>query len=323
MRPCAACGSDRISVLRDDLRHEYVSDGRPAVWPYRLLQCDSCGMGFVDPEPSLDLLNTFYGAGYDCYVGGGEYSPLKRRMAAMRMAWIGGASLRTAILSLAGMGVETLTGRTVSACLGVPLNLPRTARILDLGYGGGAWLMTMAGLNYRDLHGYDIDANSENAARLSSAGIRVSGGAFLSNDYPLESFDCIRMCHVFEHLIDPIEVLRKCHAMLRPGGVLVMEHPCLRSWVAAWNLDSSPLLQLPKHLYHHTPRSTSLMLRSAGFAPREVKPYAVIAQLSAMLDNRRRRAAARRCRTPSRRSPPLIGFSASPRGAAISSPPAP
>ena len=51
----------------------------------------------------------------------------------------------------------------------MPVNLPRTARILDLGYGGGAWLLTMAGLGYRDLHGYDIDANSENAARLSRA----------------------------------------------------------------------------------------------------------------------------------------------------------
>ena len=62
----------------------------------------------------------------------------------------------------------------------------------------------------------------------------------------------------------------------------------MRSWVAAWDLDSSPLLQLPRHLYHHTPRSTASMLRTAGFAPREVKPYAVIAQLSAMLEHRRR-----------------------------------
>jgi hypothetical protein len=45
---------------------------------------------------------------------------------------------------------------------------------------------------------------------------------------------------------------------------------------------------LPKHLYHHTPRSNQLMLKEAGFVEIEVSPFSVAGQFGAMVNNKRR-----------------------------------
>ena len=43
------------------------------------------------------------------------------------------------------------------------------------------------------------------------------------------SFKIILCCHVIEHFYktDAIEVIGKCYSLLKPGGILVMEAPCI------------------------------------------------------------------------------------------------
>src|ERR1700681_3393851 len=40
-----------------------------------------------------------------------------------------------------------------------------------------------------------------------------------------ESFDAVIACHMIEHLANPIEALRECERVLRPGGRLVLIVP--------------------------------------------------------------------------------------------------
>ena len=289
---CAACGSADIATLKPALRHVYSVNGREQVWPYRLARCRRCGLGFVDPSPTLALVNTFYPSAYGNYQhadeGDGPITPLKRTVATLRMRMLRRRDPAAVVQALAGLLIETVSGKCVPAPLGAPLQFPAHARMFDLGYGSGAWLELMAQLGYDELYGYDIDANPSNVARLSSRGIKVSGGDFLENDYPEGYFDCIRLSHVFEHLIEPAKVLEKCRRMLRPGGMIVMAHPCLQSWTAELGLDYSPALMLPQHLFHHTPKSTALMLKAAGFEHIHVKPMSVARQFGAMYNNSRR-----------------------------------
>jgi 2-polyprenyl-3-methyl-5-hydroxy-6-metoxy-1,4-benzoquinol methylase len=248
-------------------------------------------MGFVDPEPTPDILNTFYTPAYGIYQSSdadGTITPVKRRIAQLRMSTHVNRGPLASLRALVGLLAETVSGRTVTASLGVPLQLPPDAMLFDVGFGSGAWMKSMARLGYRNIFGYDIDANRSRTERLSAEGIVVSHGLFLENQYPPHSFDCIRLSHVFEHLIDPVAVLRKCREMLRPGGIVVMDHPCFHSWVVKLGLDYSPSLVLPMHLYHHTPKSTRLMLLKAGLIPMEVKAFSVPPHLGAMMNNARK-----------------------------------
>ena len=91
-----------------------------------------------------------------------------------------------------------------------------------------------------------------------------------AGDHPgRASLDCIRLEHVFEHLVDPVPVLRELHRLLRPGGLLVMTFPSIYPWPRMKNLAASPFLgylQIPIHLAHHSVESSTRLLSAAGFA---------------------------------------------------------
>src|SRR5689334_446249 len=115
---------------------------------------------------------------------------------------------------------------------------------------------------YRNLAGYDIAANAERGSGLAAAGIRIVAAGELP-EVPAESFDCIRLEHVFEHLPDPLGTLRALHRLLARGGFLAMTFPTIYPWLEVEDLESSPYLpylQLPIHLAHHSIESCSRLL---------------------------------------------------------------
>jgi 2-polyprenyl-3-methyl-5-hydroxy-6-metoxy-1,4-benzoquinol methylase len=288
MRSCDACGGNNIGALLEGLTHRYHYSGQTRVWQYQLLECRHCRLGFVDPVPSRELVQTLYDQAYYNAAGrvsdGSNYA-LKLRIAELRHASIGSRGCRAVADTCLGLLAEWFTGRTVSYSLGVPVQLPKEAQIFDLGCGRGDWLLAMSARGYCNLHGYDIESNVEGVTRLAKHGVAVTRGSFLENEYPGSSFDCIRMEHVFEHLLDPVKVLRKCHGMLRPGGFLVMNFPCRDSWSMSLSMRDNPSLDLPRHLYHHTLPSATVMVERAGFTLRKIYTYAVAKQLGGTINN--------------------------------------
>lgn len=272
--------ANRVHRYKDEDATDKEGGGAEQVWRYRLLQCYGCGMGFVDPMPDPKVLASFYAREYGSYQvqddDGGSISRSKQVTAQLRMrGTLSPAGASAGLSRAAGWAIETLSGRTVPATLGVPLQLPKDAAILDLGYGSGDWLISMHQLGYIQLHGFDIDANDAHVERLRKLGVQLSSGDFMVNDYPEHTLDCIRLSHVIEHLVDPVAVLRKCARMLKPGGIIALSHPSFRSWLARIGFEHTLTVQLPLHLYHHTPRSTALLLRKAGITPVQSKHYGV------------------------------------------------
>jgi 2-polyprenyl-3-methyl-5-hydroxy-6-metoxy-1,4-benzoquinol methylase len=290
---CPVCGTWASRVVRDGC-HYTSSAGS---WDYALVQCNVCGLGFVDPLPAPDIVHSFYSAEYGSYTDGvaeGTITASKRFVGSWRMGRINKSGLAVTLKAAIAAFVEAIAGRVTPATLGVPLQLPKAAALMDLGYGNGEWLMSMHRLGWRNLHGFDIAENANNAARLVEAGISLSSGEFLSNDYPESHFDCIRLSHVLEHLTDPLTMLNKCRVMLKPGGFIALSQPCFRSWLTRLAFDDTLLVQLPLHLFHYTPRAMALMLEKAGFVHVTAKSYGTVI----MLEDTVCRARARHGRGP-------------------------
>lgn len=243
-------------------------------YEYRL--CTRCRMGFIHPTPSMEALEHFYTSDYAYYQAEGEQpsreaGSLKYTLARLRYGhlarpgwrgWLRGAGALVAALA------EVLSRKTLTFSLGIPLALPKSARILDYGYGSGLWLQTLRLRGYSNLAGYDIAANSERARELAAQGIEILSGEGLAR-LPAAALDCVRLEHVFEHLTDPARVLSDLRALLRPGGLLVMTFPSIYPWLEIENLAASPFLphlQLPIHVVHHSVESAVRLLRAAGFA---------------------------------------------------------
>jgi 2-polyprenyl-3-methyl-5-hydroxy-6-metoxy-1,4-benzoquinol methylase len=79
------------------------------------------------------------------------------------------------------------------------------------------------------------------------------------------TFDIVTLWHVIEHLPDPLESLRKIRALLRPGGVIVMETRNYRGHDARVQGERWGGWALPHHLWHFDPGSYRNLVEKAGF----------------------------------------------------------
>jgi SAM-dependent methyltransferase len=93
-----------------------------------------------------------------------------------------------------------------------------------------------------------------------------------------KNLDLILVCHVLEHLYDPLAALARFHAALAPHGYLVLEVPC-----AVGPEQLPPGWFTFEHLHYYQSAILENMLRGAGFEPVEsriemnVQHYPVIA----------------------------------------------
>lgn len=136
-------------------------------------------------------------------------------------------------------------------------------KILDVGCGRG---VALALYRERGWTPFGVEP-SPTAARYAREvmGLSVHQGEFLDARFPSGFADVVLFQHSLEHVPHPSVELREAHRVLRGPGLLVVMVPNAASldarlfgrWWYAWDL--------PRHLYHFTPRTASALLTKAGF----------------------------------------------------------
>ena len=119
--------------------------------------------------------------------------------------------------------------------------------LLDVGCGGGAQLVRMRSLGWRVV-GVDPDARAVDlATRVHHLDVRR--GTLEEQRFPSDRFDAVVLSHTIEHVHEPMELLRECGRVLKPGGQLVVVTPNTES-LGHSNLKTDWIgLQPPRHLY--------------------------------------------------------------------------
>jgi SAM-dependent methyltransferase len=103
----------------------------------------------------------------------------------------------------------------------------RYARGLEVGYGAGAVLLTIAP-QVDQLFGIDLDAKPEPVhALLASRGLRadLAGGSVTALPYEDAFFDLVVSFSVFEHLAEYERALTEVTRTLKPGGHFLLGMP--------------------------------------------------------------------------------------------------
>jgi 2-polyprenyl-3-methyl-5-hydroxy-6-metoxy-1,4-benzoquinol methylase len=136
-------------------------------------------------------------------------------------------------------------------------------RLFDVGCGDGAFLHRMIQQGWTG-GGIDFDEAAVRAAK-DKFGLSLLSGDFQTVDISERDYDAVTMSHVIEHVVDPVETLAKCRAILRPGGRLVVTTPnalglghqrFTRNWRG---------LEPPRHLQIFRPRTLAECAGHAGF----------------------------------------------------------
>jgi 2-polyprenyl-3-methyl-5-hydroxy-6-metoxy-1,4-benzoquinol methylase len=266
---CYLCGDPGV-LLYDHLQDRLF--GVPGSWNFKRCPNPDCNLVWLDPMPTLEDIGKAYETYYTHTSADpkpcGRFRNLLRSAARfIASGYLDGrygyASARHPGQKAMGLLLFLLPQRRLSADRQVlGLKARKGGRLLDIGCGNGALLARLQNLGWQ-VEGIDVDAAAVAQARLK--GVSVRCGILEDQHYPENHFDVINLNHVIEHLHDPLSILRECHRILNPRGVLSIVTPNINSLghkkFHKWWRGLEP----PRHLYVFCPSSLQTMVCRAGF----------------------------------------------------------
>lgn len=151
-------------------------------------------------------------------------------------------------------------------------NLPRGARLLDVGFGSGGFLFRTRAAGFSAA---GVDFNAARVAALKARGFDVFAGGL--PDFALKaapgSFDAITLFEVIEHVDNLGEWLEAAKSLLKPGGVFVVGTP---NRDRTFDPFQGPGLEAIDNPPHHLTRWSAAALSGAltrhGFEVLECRP---------------------------------------------------
>jgi 2-polyprenyl-3-methyl-5-hydroxy-6-metoxy-1,4-benzoquinol methylase len=141
--------------------------------------------------------------------------------------------------------------------------------LLDIGSGTGAFLNTMKEKGWQ-VKGVEPD---EDARRLAKQlyGLSIDGPASI-NELSDQSFDAITLWHVLEHVHHLHEYVEQLKRLLKPQGKLFIAVPNYQSKDAAAYRLYWAAYDVPRHLYHFSPKSIDVLMQQHGLKIEKQKP---------------------------------------------------
>jgi len=142
--------------------------------------------------------------------------------------------------------------------------LPRAGSptILDVGCSYG-WFLEVAA--ERGWSATGVEVTDETASVARAAGLDVRTGTLQEGGFADGSFDVVCLWDVLEHIPDVDAFLAEVRRVLRPGGLLAVQSPNVRSVMARAAGAEWSWLLLPFHVWHFTPASIRATLARRGF----------------------------------------------------------
>jgi len=154
--------------------------------------------------------------------------------------------------------------------------------VVEIGCGAGGALAEFHARGFQvagcDYSAELIDAGGERGV----TGMVVGDVAALQAKHPVLKANLVLLHHVFEHVEDPLEVLRACAAIVAPEGRIVIAVPNVDA-IDRFVYPAGDLLEFLHiaHKYNFTRDGISAVAAQAGFA--SVEPPAQLLRLSARL----------------------------------------
>lgn len=222
---------------------EFILSGRdrlhgvPGEFP--VIRCRQCGLLRTSPRPTPAAIQHYYPAAYGPYVS-------------TSMSSAPAAPPRQP---------RSLAGRLLAPRTNV---IPPLApgRLLEIGCGAGAFLHRMAQEGW-EVEGLELSPDAgEEARRL---GFPVFIGSLADAPDPPKPYDLIVGWMVLEHLHDPLQMLRKLSRWSAPGGWIALSVPDAGALEFRLFQDAWYALDVPRHLFHFTPKTAARVLRQSGW----------------------------------------------------------
>lgn len=232
------CSQSTASTLYEVscLAEEFRNSG------FKVVRCDGCGLVSTQPQPGGNELSNYYSEAYYLKDNLHLKSFLEDDIPGFRRA------------------------DRIEKCT-------RGGNILDIGCGSGGFL---GSLDPERWHRYGVELSAVPAKKAQQRpGISVFVGDLHQAAYPDDYFDVITLWHVFEHMPDPVEMLKEIRRILKKDGILLIAVPNFNSLESRLMKDKWYHLDVPRHLFHYTPETIEKILREPGFRIIKVRHFEI------------------------------------------------
>lgn len=196
--------------------------------PFQLMRCVSCGLVSLQPQPDYETLLPHY------------------------PDWI----WQNELIRKRGLHPKFQVALTI-----LQRWHPTPGTLLDVGCATGEFILAARALGWQAV-GLEIDERQVEVARESGADARVC------SDFPSyirdTKFEAITFNHVLEHVPSPRAYLEKALQLLMPGGILLVSVPNYDSLSRRIYGPYWSHLDLPRHLFHFTPKTLGNLVTAAG-----------------------------------------------------------
>ncbi len=150
----------------------------------------------------------------------------------------------------------------------------RSGRLLDMGCGLGFFLKAMTPYENWEAYGCEISPAAVRYGRETLGVSNIICSRLDAADFPHNSFDLITLWDVIDHILRPDPLLRRCHELLREGGICFIRTPnvCMqlpRARLIKLLRGMKPgvaYLQAQDHLHHYSMSSIRRLLERNGFS---------------------------------------------------------
>ena len=136
--------------------------------------------------------------------------------------------------------------------------------LLDVGCSSGALLGIASDMGFEAL---GVEPAEEAAKTAQQAGLNVFQGLLHEANYPAATFDVVTVFEVVEHILNPLELLKEAHRVMKTGGVLIINTPNSASWSAMIMKERWQGVSLTKmggHISFFSTQSLTLLAQRSG-----------------------------------------------------------
>lgn len=145
--------------------------------------------------------------------------------------------------------------------------LTKTERALEIGCGSGFFLKELVRFGFNKVVG--VEPSEDAVAQAGDLQDHIHCCFFEQAPLDDASFDLICCFQTLDHLLNPLDVLRRCLSLLRPGGLLYLVVHNERALQASLFGEKSPIYDV-EHVYLFNPETLSGLCEKAGFQPQRV-----------------------------------------------------
>lgn len=237
---CPVCGSADFKEIF------LVKDHTVSGESFLVIECNICSLRLTQDAPDASSVGSYYKS--EDYI---SHTDTSKGLINRLYRWVRKRTLRNKRKL-----IERLTG-------------VKAGQLLDVGSGTGAFVKEM-NQNGWQVTGLEPDEGARGVAKkLNNAELKDITEFY---SLPPNSFDAITLWHVLEHVHELSSYVLQLRKLLKENGKLLIAVPNYTSKDAAIYKENWAAYDVPRHLYHFSPRSMQVLMEKQGLKILQYKP---------------------------------------------------